>query len=153
MFQEDEEEDNDIGKHRFLLCCILNNLHVLSNIMLPVCAHNHFAQYIVSCIKKKKRQKKISQLWKKKTKQIIYCSLLIVHRLIICLEGEANSWTCGSIRTERLMKNTPILLIKRYKNRTEKNTSISITALLRERCFHWIPSPLPSQLPVNLYDV
>lgn len=43
-----------IGKHRFLLCCILNNLHVLSNIMLPVCAHIHFAQYIVSCMKKKK---------------------------------------------------------------------------------------------------
>lgn len=53
MFREDEE-DYDIGKHRFLLCCILNNLHVLSNIMLPVCAHIHFARYIVSCMKKKK---------------------------------------------------------------------------------------------------
>lgn len=52
MFQEDEE-DTDNGKHRFLLCCILNNLYVLSNIMLPVCAHIHFAQYIVSCMKKK----------------------------------------------------------------------------------------------------
>lgn len=125
MFQEDEE-DNDIGKHRFLLCCILNNLHVLSNIMLPVCAHNHFAQYIVSCIKKK-RKKKISQSWKKK--QIIYCSLLIAHRLIICLEGEAKSWTAGpSINRdqERWMKHTQILLIKCDKNRNEKNTSINI---------------------------
>lgn len=59
MFQEDEE-DNDIGKHRFLLCCILNNLHVLSNIMLPVCARNHFAQYIVSCIKKKEKRKSLN---------------------------------------------------------------------------------------------
>lgn len=52
MFQEDEE-DRDIGKHHFLLCCILNNLHVLSNIMLPICAHIHFAQYVISCMKKK----------------------------------------------------------------------------------------------------
>lgn len=51
MFREDEE-DKDIGKHHFLLCGILNNLHVLSNIMLPVCAHIHSAQYIISCMKK-----------------------------------------------------------------------------------------------------
>lgn len=77
MFQEDEE-DYDIGKHRFLLCCILNNLHVLSNIMLPVCAHIHFAQYIVSCMKQtKKKNEKISQLWKKKKNRsyIAHCRL------------------------------------------------------------------------------
>lgn len=78
MFREDEE-DSDTGKHRFLLCCILNNLHVLSNIMLPVCAHIHFAQYIVSCMKKKRISLNCG---KKKRKQVIIlltadCSLII----------------------------------------------------------------------------
>lgn len=79
MFQEDEE-DNDTGKHRFLLCCILNNLHVLGNIMLPVCAHTHFAQYIVPCMKKRRS---LNREKKKKVR-----SLPIVHRLILSTEGE-----------------------------------------------------------------
>lgn len=66
MFREDEE-DFDVGKHRFLLCCILNNLHVLSNIYASsMCAYPFCAVHYtyVSCRKKKKREK-ISQLWKK----------------------------------------------------------------------------------------
>lgn len=92
MFQEDEE-DTDNGKHRFLLCCILNNLHVLSNIMLPVCAHIHFAQYIVSCMKKKSLN-----CGKKKKKHFIDCSLPIAHRLIIFTEAEAEvGWSDRSL--------------------------------------------------------
>lgn len=36
--------------------------------MLPVCAHIHSAQYIISCRRKKKekRKRELSQLWKKK---------------------------------------------------------------------------------------
>ena len=78
MFQEEEEEeeeeDDDTGKHRFLLCCILN-LHVLSNIMLPVCAHTHSAQHIVSCMKKKRKSLNCE---KKKSKKIAGHILLAV---------------------------------------------------------------------------
>lgn len=55
------------------------NVHVLCNIMLLVCAHNHFARYVESCMEKKK----ISRLGKK---QVILCSLPIVHGLIISME-------------------------------------------------------------------
>lgn len=76
MFFREDKEDNDIGKHCFLLrSCILNNLHVLSNIMLPVCAHIHFAQYIVSCMKKKKEDLSIVGKKKQNRSYIAHCRL------------------------------------------------------------------------------
>lgn len=87
-FREDDEEDNDIGKHCFFapqlytqqLACPQQH-YASSMCAYPFCA--------VHCIMYEKK-KKISQLWKKK-KQVIYCSLPIVHRLIISTEEEANA--------------------------------------------------------------
>lgn len=88
LFEKTTRKTMTLGNIAFLLrSCILNNLHVLSNIMLPVCAHTHFAPYIVSCMKKKEDL----SIVEKKKKQVIYCSLPIVHRLIISMEEEANA--------------------------------------------------------------
>lgn len=78
-------EDNDIGKHRFSLCCILN-LHVLSNIMLPsMCAFPFCAINFITCFKKRDRvrEREISPRFKKK--KIKERSLQAVQRLIISL--------------------------------------------------------------------
>lgn len=102
MFWQDKW-DRDNGKHRFLLCCILNNVHVLSNIMLPVCAHIHFAQYIVLCM----GGKKISQMWKKQTGNLLLTA--------DCLEtnyfygGELKGWVEWQISVKHREK---IRLIK-----------------------------------------
>lgn len=43
------------GKCHFFSSAVYSKLHVPSNIMLPVCAHTHFARYIASHMKKKKK--------------------------------------------------------------------------------------------------
>lgn len=140
MFWEGEE-DNDIGKHRFSLCCILN-LHVLSNITLPsMCA---FPFCAVNCVTYKKKKKKISR-WVKRQKQVMYGSVQVVERLIISLWGEGwVSFTCwergcddgGSKRGER--KFTSVWKFNFY---SVNGAFIGHVTLL------------PSQLPVTLYDV
>lgn len=86
MFREGKEE-NDIGKHRFSLCCILN-LHVLSNIMLPsTCT---FPLCAVNCVRYLKKKKKISPSSKNKTKPKtgIYGVEQVVQRRLTSLGGE-----------------------------------------------------------------
>lgn len=64
-----------LGKHRFLLCCILN-LHVLSSIMLPsMCA---FPLCAVNCITYEKK-KDLTLVKKTKTKTGIYGLVQVVH--------------------------------------------------------------------------
>lgn len=149
MFQEDEE-DNDIGKNRFLLCCILNNLHVLSNIMLPVCAQIHFAQYIVSSMKKRK------SFDCEKRSYIAHCQFF---RLIISTEREAKTgWSDRSLQSidrEKTKKNSSDLTLVQWKVLKWKKP----TSVLKWNFTAWTVLSLdiwrlfPSQLPVILYDV
>lgn len=92
MFGEGKEE-NDTGKHRFSLCCILN-LHVLSNIMLPSMCTSPLCA--VNCITYEKRKKKISPRFKKKKKEKrksgIYGLAQVVQRRLSSRWGEG-CWT------------------------------------------------------------
>lgn len=91
MFQEDEEEDNDNWE---------TSLFALLYTQQFACPQQHYASSMcaypfcaVHCIMYEKKKEKIFQLWKKK--QVIYCSLPIVHRLIISTEGEAKTGLSG----------------------------------------------------------
>lgn len=64
------------GNLRFLLCCILK-LHVLRNIMLPVCAHTHFCATNCIMYNNNKKRKFLSAVKRKKQKgsYIAHCQL------------------------------------------------------------------------------
>lgn len=119
MFREAKGE-NDIGKHRFSLCCILN-LHVLSNMMLPsMCA---FPLCAVNCITYEKKKRDLSPVKKKQHKNW-YLAFGLVQ---VVQDSELYS----SAGKEDL---TPEDLMGAKKS----HPCVKMQLLLHQRCFHWM---------------
>lgn len=104
MFQEDEE-DNDIEKHRF--CSAVYSTTCMSSATLCFQYVRISILCAVHCIMYEKRRSLNSEK-KTKQKQVIYCSLPIVHRLIISTEEQAKAgWSDRSLpstKTKRCWK-------------------------------------------------